>query len=130
MTDRTQALYELSAAFLDAFNRNDLDAVMAFFSEDAVYDELDGTVSTGKAAIRAAFEPQFAGEFGAMRFVEDDTFVDAAAGKVMSSWDLHIDKGDTTLVLRGLDLLSFEGDLVRHKQTYVKAKSALYEARD
>ncbi len=127
MADRAQELEQLTRDFLDAFNRNDLDAVMAFFTGDAVYDELDGTRSEGPDAIRAAFEPQFAGRFGAMRFDEEDTFVDARTGKVMSSWTLVIDKGETTLALRGLDLLTFEGRLIRHKQTYVKAKSALYE---
>ena len=47
----------------------------------------------------------------------------------MSSWDLKISKDDgTTLVLRGLDLLQFRGDKICLKQTYVKAKSALYQA--
>lgn len=128
MADRKQDLHALTLNFLDAFNRNDLDAVMAFFSDDAVYDELNGERSVGKDAIRAAFAPQFEGKFGAMEFVEDDTFIDADAGKVMSSWDLRISKENATLVLRGLDLLQFEGDRVILKQTYVKAKSALYEA--
>ncbi len=127
MSDRKQELYDLTLAFLDAFNRNDLDRVMSFFTAAATYDELDGTRSTGTAAIRAAFEPQFAGKYGAMKFVEDDTFIDAEAGKVMSSWHLHIEKPDGSVVLRGLDLLTFEGRRICLKQTYVKARSALYE---
>ena len=127
MATRKQQLERLSLDFLDAFNRNDLDAVMAFFAEDAVYDELNGTVSRGVESIRAAFAPQFEGKFGRMEFVEDDTFIDAEAGKVMSSWDLRITKDDGTLVLRGLDLITFDGDRIVHKQTYVKAKSALYQ---
>lgn len=123
------ALYQRTLEFLDAFNRNDLDAVMSFFTEDAVYDELNGVRSVGKTAIREAFEPQFAGKFGKMTFIEDDTFIDASAGKVMSSWDLEIAKDEETLVLRGLDLLHFQGEKVAIKQTYVKAKSALYEGR-
>ena len=80
MADRRQELYARTREFLDAFNRNDLDAVMAFFSEDAVYDELNGRPNEGKAAVRAAFEPQFEGRFGTMEFVEDDTFVDHGHG--------------------------------------------------
>ena len=56
--------------YLDAFNANDLDAVMAFFSDDAVYEPGDGRTHQGKAQIRAAFEPQFNGALGAMRFDE------------------------------------------------------------
>lgn len=127
MTERAQELRELTLEFLDAFNRNDLDGVMAFFTDDAVYEELNGTSAEGKAAIREAFRPQFENAFGRMEFVEDDTFIDAEAGKVMSSWDLHITKDSGELVLRGLDLLRFKGRFIDLKQTYVKAKSALYE---
>lgn len=130
MADRRQQLHDLTLEFLDAFNRNDLDAVMDFFAEDAVYDELNGRPNEGKAAIRAAFAPQFEGKFGRMTFVEDDTFIDAESGKVMSSWDLHTTKDGETTVLRGLDLLYFDGALLRLKQTYVKAKQPRYEQRD
>ncbi|MEX2480281.1 MAG: nuclear transport factor 2 family protein [Gammaproteobacteria bacterium] len=126
MSDRRQALYDLTVEFLDAFNRNDLDAVMAFFTDDAVYDQLNGRTAVGRDAIRAAFEPQFAGEHGAMNFVEDETFIDPTTAQVMSSWDLHITRDGATSVLRGLDLLHFEGQRIRLKQTYVKAKSPLY----
>lgn len=129
MSDRHQELHDLTLAFLDAFNRNDLDAVMDFFTDDIVYEELNGKVSHGRAAVRAAFAPQFAGRFGRMTFIEDDTFVDAAAGKVMSSWDLRVDKADTTLVLEGLDLLTFAGRRINRKRTYVKAERALYVAQ-
>lgn len=129
MSDRRQELYDRCVEFLDAFNRNDLDAVMAFFTDDIVYDQLNGRVAEGREAVRAAFAPQFAGEHGQMRFVEDQTFVDAAADKVMSSWDLHITRDGQTSVLQGLDLLYFRGPRIHLKQTYVKAKSPLYVAQ-
>jgi hypothetical protein len=80
------------------------------------------------AEIRAAFAPQFSGKFGSKTFVEDDTFIDAAAGKVMSSWDLHLTMDEGPMVLRGLDLLEFEGDKIVRKQTFCKAKAPLYLA--
>jgi uncharacterized protein (TIGR02246 family) len=79
-------LLDLTHRFLEAFNRNDLDAVMAFFADDGVYDEFNGRRNTGKAAIRAAFEPQFTGAYGEMKFLDEDLFADAEAGKVMTSW--------------------------------------------
>lgn len=130
MPDRRAELHTLTLDFLEAFNRNDLDAVMASFTADADYDELNGRPNHGKDAIRAAFEPQFAGEFGTMNFVEEDTFIDAESGKVMSSWALHTTRDGATTVLRGLDLLHFEGSLIRLKQTYVKAKQPRYVTRD
>ena len=41
-------LIDLTRRFTDAFNRNDLDAVMAFFSDDGVYDEFNGKRNRGK----------------------------------------------------------------------------------
>ena len=55
MSERKDELYALTLDFLDAFNRNDLDAVMAFFTPDAVYDELNGVRSVGLTAIRSAW---------------------------------------------------------------------------
>jgi len=72
--------------FLDAFNTNDLDRVMTFFSEEAVYEPGDGKTHRGKAEIRAAFEPQFNGAFGAMRFDEHDRLIDAENRKAALRW--------------------------------------------
>jgi len=47
-------LAELVVQFTEAFNREDLDGVMSFMAEDAVYDEFNGTINRGTAAIRAA----------------------------------------------------------------------------
>ena len=83
--DRAQ-LEDLVIRFTDAFNRNDLDSVMAFMADGAVYEEFTGTISRGRAAIRAAFVPQFRGDFGKMRFETEDLFVDAASGKALIRW--------------------------------------------
>ena len=129
MSDRYRQLHDLSVAFLDAFNRYDLDAAMSYFREDAVYEELTGRVNQGLAAIRTAFAPQFEGKFGPIQFIEDDTFIDAGSGKIMSSWDMTIDKEGAPQLMRGLDLLHFVGDKIVLKQTYVKTKSPHYTAR-
>jgi ketosteroid isomerase-like protein len=114
-------LTELVIRFTDAFNREDLDAVMAFIADDAVYDQFNGARAEGKAAIRAAFVPQFRGDYGTMRFVTEDLFVDAAAGKAMISWTCTLEAGERRRGWRGLDLLHFAGRLVKEKQTYAKA---------
>ena len=128
MSDRYRELHDLSVAFLDAFNRCDLDAVMSYFTDDAVYEELTGRASRGREAIRKAFAPQFEGKFGPIQFIEDDTFIDAGSGKVMSSWDMTIEKDGVPQVMRGLDLLQFVGDKIVLKQTYVKTKAPHYTA--
>jgi ketosteroid isomerase-like protein len=114
-------LTDLVIRFTDAFNREDLDAVMAFMADDAVYDQFNGARAEGKAAIRDAFVPQFRGDYGTMRFVTEDLFVDAAAGKAMIRWTCTLEAGGLRRGWRGLDLLLFAGRLVKEKQTYAKA---------
>lgn len=127
--ERTE-LEKLTREFNDAFNRNDLDAVMAFLADDAVYDEFHAGVHRGKAAIREAFVPQFRGDFGAMTFSEEDLFVDDEAAKVLVRWTVTLEvKGEPTS-WRGLDVLAFDGDgLVAEKLTYAKAKVPLLASR-
>jgi hypothetical protein len=72
--------------FMDVFNVNDLDRVMTFFSDDAVYEPGDGRTHRGKAEIRAAFEPQFNGALGAIRFDEHDRVIDVENRKAVSRW--------------------------------------------
>ncbi len=121
-------LLDLTQRFVDAFNRNDLDGVMAFFAEDGVYDEFNGQRNVGKAAIRAALEPQFTGAFGEMKFLDEDMFVDPDAGKVMASWRCTLSiKGEPTS-WRGLDLMHFKNDKLVQKLTYAKAKVPLFQS--
>jgi len=117
-----EALSSLVTRFTDAFNREDLDAVMAFFAEGAVYDEFDGKQRTGKAEIRASFEPQFRGDFGRMRFVTEDLFVDPVSGKGLISWLCTTERKGILRGWRGLDILQFANGLVTLKRTYAKAE--------
>lgn len=123
---RQQQLRALADAFTATFNAHDLDATMAFFTEDAVYEEMHGPVREGLAAIRKAFEPLFEKRFGTMRFDGTDTFIDAEADKVMTSWKLHLTLDGKPVVLDGLDLLWFDGEKIRRKLTYCKAKQPRY----
>jgi ketosteroid isomerase-like protein len=120
-------LIELARSFIDAFNRNDLEAVMGLFDEDALYDECNGRRNQGKAAIRRAFEPQFSGAFGEMRFLDEDMFADAKSGKVMASWRCTLTLKGKATSWRGLDLLCFAGGKLVAKSTYAKAKAPLFE---
>jgi len=112
-------LVERVRAFVDAFNRRDLDAVMGFFDERAIYDELTGTRHVGKAAVREAFVPQFRGDYGPITFDEEDLFVDEVTGKAMVSWVCRLEGKSGGW--RGLDVLCFENGLVVEKRTYTKA---------
>jgi uncharacterized protein (TIGR02246 family) len=118
-------LAELVVQFTEAFNREDLDGVMSFMAEDAVYDEFNGTINRGTAAIRAAFEPQFRGDYGKLRFHTEDLFVDAAAGKALIRWLCTLETRRGPSAWRGLDILRVENGRITEKLTYAKAKVPL-----
>jgi ketosteroid isomerase-like protein len=122
-----QLLHDLTTRFMDAFNRNDLDTVMSFFTDDAVYDEFNGKRNKGKAAIRAVFTPQFTGAFGSMQFLDEDLFIDPDTGKVMASWRCTLSVKGQPTSWRGLDLLHFRGEKLVQKLTYAKAKVPLFQ---
>ena len=124
MTDHA-GLEALVIRFTDAFNRDDLDGVMALMAEDAIYDEFNGTRNVGKAAIRAAFVPQFRGDYGKLRFHTEDLFVDAVAGKALIRWLCTLDTKRGPAGWRGLDILHVKNGLVTEKHTYAKAKAPL-----
>jgi len=77
---------ETITKFTEAFNVNDLDLAMTFFSDDAVYEPGDSKTHRGKAEIRAALEPQFNGAFGAIRFDERDMVIDVENRKAAFRW--------------------------------------------
>jgi len=122
MATERDRLHQLTIDFLDTFNRVDLDAMMAYFTPDGVYDQFDGSEARGFDAVRAAFEPQFTGRFGDMRFIAEDLFIDADTGKVMVSWTCTLDARGEPTAWRGLDLLHWQGDKLVRKLTYAKAK--------
>ena len=121
-------LADLIVRFTECFNANDLDGVMALMAEDAVYEEFTGVINRGKAAIRAAFVPQFRGDFGKMRFETEDLFVDAESGKALIRWVCRLETKRGPAGWRGLDILHVEHGLVTQKLTYAKAKVPLLDA--
>lgn len=120
-------LAELTADFLDAFNTNDLDKTVGFFAPDGIYEEFNGAMNTGHDAVRAAFAPQFEGNFGEMKFIDEDLIVDAETNKVMASWRCTLEVKGQPTSWRGLDAITFnEQGQVTRKLTYAKAKSPLF----
>lgn len=125
MTERNE-LERWTRDFTQAFNDNDLDRVMSYMAEDGVYDQFNDEPAVGHEAVRAAFEPQFKGAFGEMRFEEEDFFVDTEARKSLISWVCSLDTKDGRAGWRGLDILVFDRDgKITRKATYAKAKAPL-----
>ena len=120
-------LEELVLRFTDAFNRDDLDAVMAFFADDATYDEFNGRQSRGREASRDAFVPQFRGDFGRIRFHTEDLFADPIAGRALIRWRCTLERDGVTRGWRGLDVLHVQDGLITEKHTYAKSQVPLLE---
>jgi len=91
-------------------------------AEDAVYDEFNGTVNRGTAAIRAAFVPQFRGDYGKLRFHAEDLSSTAAAGKALIRWLCTLETKKGPAGWRGLDILHVENGRITEKLTYAKAR--------
>jgi len=127
MTHTRESLAQTTADFMNAFNTNDLDGVMSHFANDGVYEEFNGKRSAGLDAVRAAFAPQFDGQFGEMKFIDEDLMIDAVAGKVMASWTCTLELKGAPTAWRGLDAMTFNSDAkITHKLTYAKAKAPLF----
>ena len=117
-----------NSRFTAAFNRDDLDGIMEFFAEDALYAEFNGTESRGKKAIREAFEPQFRGDFGRVRFHGEDSFVDEETGKALSRWRCTVEIDGQAQEFRGLDIYRLENGLIKEKLTYAQTSMPLLNA--
>ena len=108
---------------LDAFNRHDLDAIMDYFDEDAVFESprgVDpwGTRFVGKSAVREGLAMRFKG-IPDVHYGDDRHFISGDRG--VSEWLLT---GTTTdgerIEVRGCDLWEFKDGLVIRKDSYWK----------
>ena len=112
-------------AVLDAFNRHDLDGIMAFFAEDAVFESPRGpdpwgTRFVGREAVRAGLAKRFEG-IPDVHYGADSHFLSADGDRGVSEWTLT---GTTTdgerLEVRGCDLWTFDGGRIVRKDSYWK----------
>lgn len=113
---------------LDAFNRHDLDAIMAHFADDCVFesprgDQPWGTRFTGLAEVRRGLAARFAG-IPDVHYGDDSHF--ACGRRGVSEWTIT---GTTTsgerIEVRGCDLWAFdEEDRVVRKDSYWKLRQS------
>ncbi len=114
-------------AILDAFNRHDLDAIMEFFSEDAVFEmprgpDPWGQRFTGKAAVARGLASRFAG-IPDVHYGEDRHWI--AGDRGASEWTLTgTTVGGVKLRVRGCDLWEFRDGKVVRKDSYWKIVEA------
>ncbi len=123
MTAAHTANLEALEHVLEAFNRHDLDAIMAHFADDAVLEiprgpHPWGTRLEGRAAVREGLASRFAG-IPDVHYSEDRHFVCGDRG--VSEWLLT---GTTTagerIEVRGCDHWEFRNGLITRKDSYWK----------
>jgi ketosteroid isomerase-like protein len=109
--------------FLEAFNRHDLDAIMAYFAEDCVFYMPRGTtprgdVYRGKEAVRAGLATRFDG-LPDVHYGEDQHWALGDFG--VSEWTLTGTRPNGERIeVRGADLLHFENDKIVRKDSFWK----------
>jgi ketosteroid isomerase-like protein len=120
-----EATAETLRAFTATFNQRDLDAVMAYFTDDAVFvsprgPDPWGTRFEGKERVREGLAARFAG-LPDLHYGDDNHVVVGDRG--FSEWTLT---GTTTdgqrIEVRGCDLWTFRGGLITRKDSFWKIR--------
>ncbi|CAH1657106.1 Ketosteroid isomerase-related protein [Hyphomicrobiales bacterium] len=112
----------------DAFNRHDIDAVMAFFAADCVFNavggvEVFGTRFAGADAIRAAFSGTFAAMPDA-RWDHHGHFIHG--NRAVSEWVFTGTNADGTRIeADGCDVFTLRDGKIVRKQAFRKQRPPL-----
>ncbi|OZI77102.1 nuclear transport factor 2 family protein [Bordetella genomosp. 12] len=124
MTDSKHISIATLDAIMAAFNTHDLDAIMAFFAEDSIWEAAAGPEPwgkrfVGKAAIREGFAAGFAALPDAHYKPQGHWFLEH---KAISEWALTGTKADgSKLCVRGCDLWEFQDHKIVRKDSYRKS---------
>ena len=107
----------------DAYNRNDINAVMSFFADDAVFDhaagpDINGTRFSGLDTIRGIFEGLF-NNVESVKWTPIDTRVYGDKAYCEFHRVAKLKSGEIQDFL-SIDILTFREGLIIHKDTYYK----------
>ncbi len=113
-------------AFLEAFNRHDLDAIMTFFSDDCTFEmprgpHPFGEKYVGKQAVREGLASRFRG-IPDVHYGDDRHFLSAAGDRGVSEWLLTgTNTAGERIAVRGCDLFELDqSGKIRRKDSYWK----------
>ena len=122
-SDEAGITISLLESMNDAYNRNDIATVMAFFDEDAVFDhaigpDIYGTRFTGSKNIRKVFQSLFENvESVSWNAVDTRIFGDKAYCEFHRIAKL---KSGEVQDFLSIDVLTFREGLIIHKDTFYK----------
>ena len=123
MSDSSSTNETLAAvdAFNAAFNRHEVEAVMALMTDDCVFENTgpapDGTRYEGQTAVRAAWDDFFAAS-PTDAFVAEETF--ANGDRCVVRWRYQWNAADPAAHVRGVDVIRVRDGKVAEKLAYVK----------
>ena len=122
MVQQQTTTAEVIERFSEAFNRHDVDGIMALMTDDCAFEDTeprpDGTRYEGQAAVRGYWERFFASSPNAY-FETEDQFAggDRCAVRWRYTW---VDKDGGTGHVRGVDVFRVRDGKVAEKLSYVK----------
>ena len=111
----------------DAYNKNDIDAVMSFFAEDAVFDHaagpnINGTRFEGPETIRSIFQGLF-NNVESVQWKPIDTRISGDKAYCEFHRIAKLKSGEVQDFL-SIDVLTFRDGLIIHKDTYYKKRTS------
>jgi len=122
-TELTGSTAETVDRFNAAFNRHDLEAIMALMTDDCVFENTnpppDGERSEGQAAVRRCWEELFAAAPDAL-FTAEEIFVAGDRAVVRWTYRWAPDAPSSPGHVRGVDIIRVRDGKVAEKLSYVK----------
>lgn len=119
---------ETLAAFADAWNRHDIDALMTFMTDDCVFETVSGPDAwgsrhVGQAAVRSAFESAWK-NFPDAQWRDGTHFV--AGDRGVSEWLFTGTAADGSRVeAKGVDVFTFRDGRIAVKNVFRKDRPRL-----
>lgn len=123
-----QVTAEDLAAFSDAFNRHDVEAILSFMTDDCVFDaaggpDVHGSRFVGREAVGAAFEQVWA-TFPDAEWANGRHFVAGERG--VSEWTFKGTKADGSRIeAQGCDIFTFKDGKIAVKRAFRKDRPPL-----
>ena len=113
-------------AITDAYNRNDIDAVMSFFAKNAVFDhatgpDINGTRFEGLETIRGIFQGLF-NNVESVQWTPIDTRISGDKAYCEFHRIAKLKSGEVQDFL-SIDVLTFRDGLIIHKDTFYKNRT-------
>ena len=121
---RTQANREIVEAFAAAWNRHDVDAIMAVMTNDCIFvgpagGDGFGTRTEGQTQVRELFAQYFEA-YPDLHF-SDPTILVEGDEAILEATQSRTESDGAKFVCRGCDVLRFRGEKIWIKSYYVKS---------